>query len=410
MSLKEPKNIAASPKMRGGVFFSRLLIVALFGLLIRVVAALEIGCSPWGASMFFPDRQCDMATYITLAQEIAGGKFHGVFYYQPFYYAVFLVPFYLFLSGKAAVIAVVATQIILSAATILLIGSSAKRIFGSRAALFTAIYAALSPVLIMYCSFVLNETLEAFLLSLLLFLVLKMLDSGKIRFALFAGIVCGCAAATRGNIIVFIPLTGAFCFAAKNANFSRRLLLAIVAVVSAVVILLPFSWINYCRSGLCFPSSAGDAVLALGNTLEAPPGGREPGLPAGPMEYPQAYHLAMKKAESGVSMPRQMLDFLIDAPGAFIELQFRKILLFWDSREIPNNISFAGEGRASRVITILYAGGGNLIVMLAVGGIIFFLPDVFRKKIENCNSSMPKFCFFRWSAHSFTIFAVSGCR
>ena len=137
---------------------------------------------------------------------------------------------------------------------------------------------------------------------------------------------------------------------------------------------LPFIWYNTRVTGhLTGPSTASGAVLALGNTPEAPPGGREPGLPAGPMEYPESWHRMMKLQQEGVSVPRQMWEWFASEPGAFLELQFRKALLFWDAREIPNNVSLYGEGRVSPVLRFLDWGALNPLVLLAVAGALLML-------------------------------------
>ena len=120
--------------------------------------------------------------------------------------------------------------------------------------------------------------------------------------------------------------------------------------------MLPFSLRNtITQKKLCGASTAGDAVLALGNTPESPPGGRNPGLPAGPMEYPEAYHRVMSDTTYGVGMGKSMFNWMCREPLAFFELQWRKLLLFWDVREIPNNVSLAGEGTKSSILQTMLA-------------------------------------------------------
>ena len=117
--------------------------------------------------------------------------------------------------------------------------------------------------------------------------------------------------------------------------------------------------------------------MALGNTWEAPPGGRNVGLPAGPMEYPEAYQRAMARASEGFSVPQQMLEMLWKQPGAFLELQFRKLLLFWHSGEIPNNVSLYGEGQYSIILRSLLPGSSAVLLALGLAGLLFFLPRLF---------------------------------
>ncbi|MBR2912046.1 MAG: hypothetical protein IKC05_10570, partial [Lentisphaeria bacterium] len=76
---------------RGGKFVSLLFSAAAAAFLLRLFAAYELGSINGGInSVFTPSRATDLCTYMRLAEEIATGKYKGVFYYQPFYYAVFL--------------------------------------------------------------------------------------------------------------------------------------------------------------------------------------------------------------------------------------------------------------------------------------------------------------------------------
>ena len=64
----------------------------------------------------------------------------------------------------------------------------------------------------------------------------------------------------------------------------------------------------------------------------------------------------------------QMWDFFCREPGAFLELQFRKILLFWDGREIPNNVSLYSEGECSKLMKMLLIGDSRLLLSISLAG------------------------------------------
>jgi uncharacterized protein (DUF486 family) len=60
-------------------------------LALRLFTAWEIARGEFASSIFLPSKFTDLRTYMLLAQQVAEGTFEGPFYYQPFYYSVFLV-------------------------------------------------------------------------------------------------------------------------------------------------------------------------------------------------------------------------------------------------------------------------------------------------------------------------------
>ena len=219
-----------------------------------------------------------------------------------------------------------------------------------------------------------NETLQSFNFALLSYLVVRLLNKDSLPTALLTGAVWGIAVLTRGNALLFglvlLPL-----FAAKRAWKTTLAILAMCFLVQS-----PFILANSLHlKKFSGPSTAADAVLALGNTPEAPPGGRNPGLPAGPMEYPETYTDFMARSPER-SVPLQMLDFLQQEPAAFLELQFRKVLLFWTGDEIPNNVSLYGEGNASQVLALAIPGRSFVLLPLVLAGMLIFLPRLRQKR------------------------------
>ena len=378
--MKRRVKVDAPPEKTKSTFARRrfLLLVAaaaLVGVGLRLWVAFDFAAINGGANnMLSPAKVTDMATYIDLADKIVSWSYEGPFYYQPFYYAVFLPPFRILGGG---VWPVVLAQILLGGATIWLVGLIGEKLVGRVGGAVAAWLTALSPALMLYAPFHLNETLQAFNLTLLFHLVLIAFEKRKWYWWALCGAVAGVAALTRGNaILLVIPVAalGVHHFVCDKAR--RREIIVNAAVFAAALLLaeLPFVWYNTRITGkLCGPSTAAGEVLALGNTPEAPPGGREPGLPAGPMEYPESWHRMMKLQGEGVSVPRQMWDWFRREPAAFLELQFRKLLLFWDGREIPNNVSLYGEGRESTVLRFLSVGGINFLIFFAVTGALLML-------------------------------------
>lgn len=373
---------AAVPVRCGGFFFRHIVFAGVIALLLRIGVSVELaGINNGINSVFTPSKATDLCTYMDLAAKIAAGEYSGVFYYQPFYYAVFL-PLIRVLSG-AQIWAVILVQCLLGAGTAMLSGLSAGRIFGKKAGIFAAYLTAVSIPLLLYTPFHQNETLQSFNIVLLFYLTLLAVQRGKVRAFLLAGAVAGAAILTRGNINLLLPvivLAMLLSFFRRREKFSVSAGKMLLFLVMVLLVQLPFIWHNSRLLGrLSGPSTAADAVLALGNTWEAPAGGREPGLPAGPMEYPEAFSRAMVLAEKGVSMGRQMWDMLLENPPAFLELQMRKLLLFWDYREIPNNVSLYGEGQFSWILQYCLIGSSGILLALTLGGMLFFFRKMLRR-------------------------------
>jgi len=380
---------AAAAESAGRRFRRWLIVFAFAAFLLRLAVAWEISGTGGGyASMFRPSMATDLATYMRLGQEIASGTYKGVFYYQPFYYAVFLPLIYL-VTG-ASLWAVVVVQSLLGGLSVWLTGLCAEKISGSRnGALAAAGAAAISTPLLLYAPFHQNETLQSFNLILLLYVTLLTAEKYSLLRVIISALVTGVAILTRGNIWLLLPLCAAAIIAGvfqstddRKKYFSRSAtgisvyLLVLLAVQSYFIIH------NSLITGrLTGPSTAADAVLALGNSVEAPPGGRDPGLPAGPMEYPESFQLMMERvSDDGISVAGQMWEWLLHEPGGFLELQFRKCLLFWDHREIPNNVSLYGEGEYSSLLRWLLPGRSGILLTLSLSGFFLFLPEIFRRR------------------------------
>ncbi|NLF16204.1 MAG: glycosyltransferase family 39 protein [Lentisphaerae bacterium] len=315
--------------------------LSLLALALRVVVCIELCPLP---SVAEPAVVTDMATYRRLGLEIARGQFPTHFYYQPFYYAVFL-PIVYTLTGDGpwgpALI-----QAILGAATVWLTGLTAAQLFGRRAGLLAAALLAVARFQVFYVPFLLIEVLQGFWLSLLTWLALRFWHRRDARHLVAIGLTAAAAVLTRGNALLLVP--GLLALIAWRLRDRPARAVAAAAVCLALVYLpqFPFALRNWQHFGRWTgPSSAQDAVLALGNTPEAPPGG---------LEYPASYHdwtqLAGRSGPERVPVSRQALAWIRAEPLVWLELKARMALLYWHHLEIPNNISIDREGRHSALL------------------------------------------------------------
>lgn len=369
-------------------------IIVLFAFFFRYQVSVELLNND--SFVLRPPSGTDMATYMRLASEIVSGRFSDLFYYQPFYYAVFLPTIYFF-TGKS-IFAVIIVQAILSTLTVLLSVLSAKLLFGRKASLITGFLCCFSTVLILYVPYHLIETLQVFWISLLLYLSLLAVRKGYLWLWAVLGFILGLSILTRGNAWFFLPGIFLACLFGKQEKKSlndksaakketktffvkaggilripqkkitRKIFAASLIIFCAILPQIPFAFHNSIKLGyFSGPSTAGGAVLALGNTPEAPPGGRNPGLGPGPMEYPDTYNYWMSE-EIVIPIHKRIFDWFKREPLAFLELQLRKIILFWDGREIPNNIALEYNGEKSKSLKTFGLIPSSMILALGMSG------------------------------------------
>lgn len=345
-------------------------LIAAVGLLIRLIAGFQL--LQFESRVGNPPKVTDMWTYLHLSREILAGEIPREFYYQPFYYSVFL-PIVQFFC-RDSVIPVIIAQSLCGALAVYLTGILAARIAGRKAGLLAAILLAFSQVSIIYTPYALLEIMQSFWLILLLYLTFLAWSRNKLWQWLATGTVLSFAILSRGNAWIFLP---AIFLAVWYASRKKENRLKFTAVACGVVLLgtilpqIPYIIVNSVEHGsLQGPSTAGGNVLALGNTPEAPPGG---------LVYPESYQLWMEK-EKEVSIAKRIFDWAKEEPFAFLELQFRKVYLFWNCTEIPNNISLDEAVKKSPLLHAFHFFPTGFILMAALCCIFLSLRSIFKGK------------------------------
>ncbi|OVE81457.1 hypothetical protein BVY04_03200, partial [bacterium M21] len=326
-----------------------------------------------------PSSQTDNYTYQSYALQIANGEYDydKGFYYQPFYYSVFLpLTYKAFGPGTHGVILV---QSLLGAASVFLIGLAFAALFGRRTGIFAAVFLALCRFHIFYTPFTLIAVLQSFWISLIVLLVIWAYRRKNWWLWSIAALVLGLANVTRGNIILLAPLAIALLIWQQRRQHRKLVLNLVLCAICWYLPQLPFAIVNYRATGAWVgPSTAGANVLALGNTPESPPGGREP-YDAGAMAYPESCGawVAADKADgdSRVSIHRSMLNWFRREPLAYVELKARMFILFWNRMEVPNNISILTRGQPipGRLIHLPFLLDFWLLGSLGVAGLLFAL-------------------------------------
>ncbi|MCH2176602.1 MAG: glycosyltransferase family 39 protein [Lentisphaeria bacterium] len=287
-----------------------------------------------------PSAQTDNHTYIEYANEILNGEypyFVRGFTYQPFIYAIYL-PF-LFLISGGSLIVLIAFQVIMGSMTVLFTAFTAQLIWGRRIALWAAVLTALSRMLIFYTPYTMIAPIQAFFMSLITLLLVYAYKKDRLQIWLVAAFTMGLANLSRGNIIlmmVIFPLLYFYLEQKKRSylGMKKRSFQLLLICILFYLPQLPFALINYKVHGEWVgASSAGDTVLAFGNTPEAA---------AGAVLYPEAYEkwIEVNNPEHEHYMPlkKNIFKWMITEPLAFFELKTRMFLLYWNKQEVPNNV------------------------------------------------------------------------
>ena len=347
------------------VFFKRLTIIAIAGIILRLFVSWQI--SNITNFVVMPPDITDLATYMKLSRSIINGTFTGAFYYQPFYYAAFL-PAVLLVFGQN-IWALITVQAILGGATIFFAGWIAKMIHNEKSGIAASILIFFANALIFYTPFHKIATLQTFNVTMFTFFLVKAFKDEKMQLRnwIFAGIFLGAGCATRGNL--YIMLFGIIPLMMWYLPWKKFFAAAALLLAMTVTVQLPFIIYNSIQEQrLCGSSTASAAVLALGNTPEAPPGG---------LEYPESYQVFMAN-EKNRSVPLQIIDYFLSEPLAYMELTLRKVLFFYDCNDVPNNVNIAIQG--GPLLNNNIFGWAGWILILALSGIFFNLKRMFKER------------------------------
>ena len=348
--------------------------IVVAALCLRIIASVQLADINGGMNpVYHPSTLTDMATYWDLSGRILAGEFATeYFYYQPFYYAVWL-------TGLRALFdsvnMVVAAQILLGTLTVVLAMLVGQRVGGRRCGWIAGALTAMEGALLLYTPYLMIVNVQAFWLVAITWAGVRLARGrGAWWLCCLFGALIGCAILTRGNGWYLVPGALLLMFCAKRPLAAMRGAAMMLACI--LLVQLPFIVHNSRLAGeLKGASTASSQVLALGNTPEAPAGGRDFFANAGPMEYPPAYEMWIA-TDADTPVIQRILQWAKEEPLAFGEHQFRKLLLFWDWREIPNNVSFAdGAGIAP---ALFWSTG--IILTLGLAGILGTLYRAFIRR------------------------------
>lgn len=341
--------------------FAAAILLILIAILVRVVVLYDRAV---GDPLFDPlPSGSDQLTYVTQAEQFEAGAFPTTpFRYQPGF------TYYLIASRAITGDSLVMMRLTLSALNGVVCGAvvasgwmlSRRRWGGYLAGALFALY----PVAIFQATELLVEGLALALLCVFVWLTLWQREKLAIWRSLILGLTMGYAIITRTNVAL---LLGAWFIWLAMLHWRRWRTIASHAaatLVGCVIVILPVTAWNYYSSGGQFQliTNVGAEEIYRANNRD------------GDGTYIAGNHSASLTADEGY-----INDLLIDIklyPVRFIELQLRKLGIYFSDSEPGNNIDYYDNGEfASSLLAAIPLDFRILAALGLLGTIMLYWQD-----------------------------------
>ncbi|MDX1775983.1 MAG: glycosyltransferase family 39 protein [Desulfobulbales bacterium] len=360
------------PKAKGKSILFGAMAVFILALVLRIVHVVSI----YRTSPFFAVLPGDLGAYDRWAVRIVEHGWLGkeIFYQDPLY------PYFLALCYKIFgrdFFWIYMIQALLGAATSLLIVGLGRRIIAGPAAILAGLLYAFYGPAIYFDGLLLKVTLAAFLLTLAIYLFLakdlQEPDPAHYGSGLFFGLAC----LTRANFLLLLPVILITALVQKNAAWNKRFGIAVLFVLGVGTALGPVVARNYLVGGeLVLTTAQAGQNFYIGHNPDA--NGTYIKLPfvrPDPLHEQQDFKKeaemrtgrTLSSAEASRYWLQQGIDFIMSNPLAELKLSAKKLLLFMNSYEIPDNHNYYFHQRYSGILQILPVSFGLVAPFLLLG-------------------------------------------
>ncbi len=345
--------------------------IALLALTLRVAYHVEMRGNP-----LVEHLQLDELYHDRWAESIAAGDFVGsqVFFRAPLYpYAVGII--YSLFGHTADIIRVL--QHLLGAASVFLVYVIARSLFSKTAAVVGSLLLAFYGVMIFFEGRLLFDSPLAFLVLLWLALAIHTQSKPDWKRMAMSGGLAGLICIMRPTFLVLAPFLFFLLFWFQIRTSRQRLPSLAALVVSFLVPIAVVTLRNGMVGGdFVLIASQGGINYYIGNNPQAD--GMSSWIPELGEVWGQNKEVEFAaKRETGQNdlTPSQVSSFWYskawsfarNQPLEFIQLQLKKLYLFWTRIEIPNNLSYYWFERESRVLSFLPVGFW-LVAPLGIAG------------------------------------------
>ena len=336
--------------------------------------------TPW-----LENLQLDHRVYDEWAQRIAAGDWLGgeSFFLDPLY-PYFLALLYKIFGRDLLLVRLV--QVAFGVGTCYLTAILGRRIAGSAVGNLACLIAALFAPAIYYESMLEKTSLSVFLitLALVLFLGRSWLER------LLAGAFLGLAALTRANFLVMVPLGFLVLLVQRPVGGVVSDLLrwrtlgsrsAAAFLGGALLVLAPVTLRNHHVGGewVLTTANAGQNFYIGNNAGNTRGSYRVPDFVRPDPRYEQADWRTEAEARVGRSLsPREISDFwfgeawkqIRDDPGFALRMFGRKLRLFWNNYEVPDNNNIRLVANYSWVLGLPLIGVGWIVPLASLAALV----------------------------------------
>lgn len=337
-----------SPK---GRFRLALLFLFVAALAVRLVFLFQFETLPTAELPIMDEKY-----HITLAEDIDGGRTGDEPYFRAPLYPYMLAGIFKltgFVPSRARLV-----QVLLGSLLPVFLFLFVDGVFRNRkAAFWCAAVAVFYPTFLYYDASLLITSTMTLLTVLLIWQLYRTQENPSYTNFVLAGILLGLAGLARPNILLLGPALALWAWLAVRPNLGSKRTLYRYLVLGAVTVLviLPVTIRNYrVADDFVFIAWQGGFNFYLGNNTAA--SGWSATAPGIDYTWEGGYRDAivipenetrstLKRSEVSEYWYARTLGEITRLPGAFLALQFKKLRLFFNGYEIPNNqnLYFARE-------------------------------------------------------------------
>lgn len=314
--------------------------------LIRIIYYCQIHNDP-----VFKIPILDAADYNLWAKKLAAGEpFRQTVYFTEPGYAYLLALIYKIWPGNY--FPLIFIQFFLGCLVSLFVFLTAKELFGSLAGVLAGLAAAIFKSFVFYEALLLKASLEVFLVSFLVFVIVKFWEKKRLGIFFTLGFLIGVIAIIKANIIIVVPIAILGLLLERKLSKVRLLdaktfWLSLVLVLGFSIAIAPVTYHNW-KVGHDFVllNYSGGPNIYIGNWHGADGTIKQPDFITALPEFEEEGWKRMAESYTGRELkPSEIsrfwtiksFEFALEQPGLFIKNTFRKLALLFNHREYGAN-------------------------------------------------------------------------